>query len=84
MATGEELYGTAGLRAASALRPLFALVALAGGGLALTGSALAAVLILAGVGGMLAAQLAVGVLGYRRAMRASWPEVPPVREDDWE
>ena len=81
---GKELYGTAALRAASALRGAFALVALAGAGLALTGSALAAALILAGAGGMLAAQLAVGILGYRRAMRATWPDVPPAADDDWE
>ena len=84
MATHEELYGTSSLRAARALRALFALVAVAGAIVAVTGSSVAAVLIVLGAGGTLAAQLAVGILAYRRSMRATWPDVPPVRDDDWD
>jgi hypothetical protein len=43
---------------------------------------LAAVLILAGVIGLFATRLAVGVVEYRRTMRRPWPKVPPVEDDD--
>ena len=39
-------------------------------------------LMLAGVIGLFATRLMVGVVGYRQTMRRPWPKVPPVEDDD--
>jgi hypothetical protein len=39
-------------------------------------------LMLAGVVGMFATRLGVGIVGYRQTMRRPWPKVPSIEEDD--
>ena len=85
MATRDELYSTATIRIASALRPLFGALTVTGCALAvLAGWRPGVVLVLVGVSGALGAQLVVGVVAYRRAMGAAWPDVRPVADDDWD
>jgi hypothetical protein len=85
MASHQELYGTGTIRTASALRPLFIAVAVAG---AILGVASdwrpGAVLMVVGAAGTLAAQLVVGIAAYRRSMASRWPDVAPIRDDDWD
>jgi hypothetical protein len=37
---------------------------------------------LAGVIGLFATRLGVGIVSYRQTMRRPWPKVPPVEDDD--
>ena len=39
-------------------------------------------LMLAGVLGMFATRLVVGIVSYRQTMRRPWPKVPPIEDDD--
>jgi len=85
MATKQELYSASAIRWASLARPLFILVAVVG---AVAGVMAdwrpGAILMVGGAAGALAAQLVVGVTAYRRSMRATWPAVPPLEDDDWD
>ena len=84
VATVDELYATTTIRIATRARALFAAVTVAGAVAAILESEAGVALILVGVVGTLAAQLAVGVAGYRRAMSRPWPRVRPLDdEDDW-
>jgi hypothetical protein len=86
MSTRAELYGSTGFRLAGALRAGFVAVTVAGGvaAIATGGADWSALPLVVGATGALAAQLTVGILGYRRAMRREWPKVGPVSDDeDW-
>ncbi|MBA2614693.1 MAG: hypothetical protein H0U90_02775 [Actinobacteria bacterium] len=85
MATKEELYSTPAIRLASATRPAFVLIAVVGAVVGVTADwQPGAILMIGGVAGALVAQLVVGIVAYRRAMRTPWPDVPPVVDDDWD
>ena len=38
----------------------------------------------AGLVAVVAVDVAIGVAAYRRAMRAPWPQVTPLDDDDWD
>ena len=84
MTAPDELYGgSIVIRIASASRGLFVLFAVAGGVAATTSSdRAAATFLLIGFVGLIVAQLVVGIAGYRRAMRAEWPKVDPIDDDE--
>ena len=85
MTAPRELYGATVFRVAAAARGFFYAAGLAGALLVVTDhQSLAAVLLLTAFVGVLLAQLVIGIAGYRRAMRASWPKVAPLADDDWD
>lgn len=69
---------------ASGARTLGSLALLGGALAAATGSWVGIGAMAAGFVGMLAADLAVGIVSYRRTMRAPWPTVAPVDVDEWD
>jgi len=85
MTAPDELYGDSiVIRIANASRSLFVLLALAGAVAAATSSdRAAATFLIVGFVGLIVAQLVVGIAGYRRAMRAEWPKVDPIDDDEW-
>ncbi|MBW3592900.1 MAG: hypothetical protein KY396_04325 [Actinobacteria bacterium] len=84
MATPDELYGRRTLIAAALGRNLFFAVALSGALVLQVSRPLSAALLLAALTGTIAMHVVVGIAGYRRAMRAPWPQVRPVVDDDWD
>lgn len=42
-----------------------------------------AYLAVAGVFGMIAGHVVIGLIAYRRVMARPWPKVPPLSNDDW-
>lgn len=80
----EELYETKTIRIAQGARGLFVLLAGVGAVAAASGWKPAAILLMVGLAGAIGSHLVVGVAGYRRAMRAPWPHVQPLADDDWD
>ena len=67
-----------------ALRGSFGFVGLLGAAFAVPKPSLAAVFVLVAIAGAIAADVAGGIAAYRRTMRAAWPSVPPLTDDDWD
>lgn len=82
--TREEPYSRRMVVIASGARMLGNLVLLGGAFAAATGSRVGIGAMAAGFFGILAVDVAVGITSYRRTMRAPWPTVAPVDDDDWD
>jgi hypothetical protein len=84
MASMEELYATRTIRLATHARSAFALLTLIGALAAAADRRAGAWALVAGFVGTLAAQLVMGIAGYRRVMSRPWPDVRPLAdEDEW-
>ena len=84
MATADELYPRRPVVAWSGARLIGYVAILAGLAAAVVGWAPGVVMSVAGFVLMIVSDLAIGVFGYRRAMRAAWPKVAPAEDDDWD
>ena len=84
VAAPKELYGNRVFRAVALGRNLFFVIALLGVVALPVSRTLSASLFLAGLTGAIAMHLVAGIAGYRRTMRAEWPKVAPVADDDWD
>jgi hypothetical protein len=84
MSRYEELYTSPWYRRAALALPFLTLVGLAGGYTAAVDWTPAAILIVVGIAGPILLHVAIGIAGYRRAMRDPWPHVEPLTDDDWD
>jgi hypothetical protein len=85
MTAPSVLYGGSGYRIARSLEGALFGLTLVGLVVVIAGATAVGVALFAvGVIGGTAVHLAVGIAGYRRAMQAEWPKVPPLSDDDWD
>jgi len=84
MTPPEKLFAGSRYRLARAIEGVLIGLAPVGLVLVLAGWAPVGVALFAiGTIGTTVVHLAVGIGGYRRAMHAEWPKVPPLEDDDW-
>ena len=84
MTPPEELYRGRGFRLARSFEMLLLPLVPIGLVLVIAGTAVLGVVLFAiGTIGATLIHFWVGLAGYRRAMRAEWPKVEPLSDDDW-
>ena len=70
-------------RAWNLTRQALIAVLVLGVGLAFFEAGAGAVVIATSAGLLVASQIGIALVHYRRTMRRAWPAVPPLADDDW-